>query len=112
VDDLIMPPLGYIIGKIDFSSLFVSLDGRVYRSLKDAKDAGAPIIAYGAFLNNVINFLIVAFAVFLLVRQINRLKAGEDAKPQARECPFCAQSVSIKATRCPFCTSMLEEAGH
>ena len=109
VEDLIMPPLGYVVGKIDFSNMFVSLDGKYYQTLKAAKDAGAPIVAYGVFLNNVLNFLIVAFAVFLLVKQINRLKKGEEEKPAARQCPYCKQSIAVDATRCPQCTSQLEE---
>lgn len=108
VEDLIMPPLGFLVGKIDYSNLFVSLDGKTYATLKAAKDAGAPIVAYGAFFNNVLNFLIVAFAVFLIVRQINRFRRGEDEKPKARECPFCKQSIALEATRCPHCTSQLE----
>lgn len=115
VDDIIMPPIGMIAGKIDFTNLFISLNGQSYATLKAAKDAGAPIIAYGAFLNNILNFLLVAFAVFLLVKQINRLKAGEEEKPEAKECPYCAQSIALKATRCPHCTSQLEavySAGH
>ncbi len=108
VEEVIMPPLGYIVGKIDFSNMFISLDRKVYPTLKAAKDAGAPVIGYGAFLNNVINFLIVGFAVFLLVRQINRVKKGEDQKPQAKQCPFCKSNIAIDASRCPQCTSQLE----
>lgn len=109
VEDVLMPPLGFIVGKIDFSNLFVSLDGRTYPTLKAATDAGAPIIAYGTFINNIINFLIVAFAIFLLVKQINRLKRGEDEKPEGKPCPFCKSNIAIDATRCPNCTSQLEE---
>ena len=108
VDDIIMPPLGAIAGKIDFSNLFVALNGQSYPTLQAARQAGAPVVAYGAFLNNVINFLIAAFAVFLLVKQINRLKKGEEQKPAARQCEYCKQSIAIDATRCPHCTSQLE----
>jgi len=108
VDDIIMPPLGYLIGKVDFPSLFIALDSGNYASLKAAKDAGAPVIAYGNFLNTSLNFLLVAFAVFLLVKQINRFKRGEEPEPESKECPFCKQSVAIAATRCSFCTSQLE----
>lgn len=108
VEDIIMPPLGAVAGKIDFSNLFVALNGQSYTTLKAARDAGAPVIAYGEFLNNILNFLIVAFAVFLLVKQINRLKRGEEEKPAARQCEFCRQSIAVDATRCPHCTSELE----
>jgi large conductance mechanosensitive channel len=110
VDDIIMPPLAAITGKIDFSNKFVALNGQSYETLKAAKDAGAPIVAYGSFANNVVNFLLVAFAVFLLVKQINKLKRGEEPKPEARTCPFCKSSIAIEATRCPQCTSQLEVA--
>jgi large conductance mechanosensitive channel len=110
VDDIIMPPLAAITGKIDFSNMFVALNGQSYATLKAARDAGAPIIAYGSFANNVVNFLLVAFAVFLLVKQINKLKRGEEPKPEARICPFCRSSIAIDATRCPQCTSQLEVA--
>lgn len=108
VEDIIMPPIGLFAGHLDFSNLFVALNGQVYPNLKAAKDAGAPILAYGLFLNNVINFIIVAFAVFLLVRQINKMKSGEDEKPAAKECPYCKQSIAIEASRCPHCTSQVE----
>lgn len=108
VEEIIMPPLGYIVGKIDFSSMFISLDGKVYPTLKAAKDAGAPIIGYGAFFNNVLNFLIVASAVFLLVKQINRMKKGQDEKPEGKSCPFCKSNIAVDASRCPQCTSQLE----
>ena len=108
VEEVIMPPLGFIVGKIDFSNLFIALDGKEYATLKAAKDAGAPIIGYGAFLNNVINFLIVAFAVFLLVKQINRMKKGQDEKPEGKACQFCKSNIAVDASRCPQCTSQLE----
>jgi large conductance mechanosensitive channel len=108
VEDMIMPPLGFIVGKVDYSNLFVSLDGKTYATLKGAKDAGAPLIGYGAFFNNVLNFLIVAFAVFLIVKQINKFRKGEDETPKARECDYCKQSIALEATRCPHCTSQLE----
>jgi large conductance mechanosensitive channel len=108
VDDIIMPPLGFVVGRIDFSSLFITLNAAHYASLKAAKDAGAPVIAYGNFLNNVLNFLIVAFAIFLIVKQINRFKRGEEEKPEGKLCPYCKQSIAIDATRCPHCTSQIE----
>jgi large conductance mechanosensitive channel len=101
-----MPPVGMAIGRIDFASLFVALDGGTYPSLDAAKAAAAPVIAYGRFLNSIIEFMIVAFVVFLMVRQINRLKGP--AKPEeTKDCPFCLSNVPLKATRCPHCTSTL-----
>ena len=109
VSDLIMPPLGMAIGRVDFKDLFISLNGVDYPSLDAAKQAAAPTINYGVFINTVIEFLIVAFAVFLLVKQINRLKRPEPvATPDTRDCPFCVSKIPIKATRCPFCTSQVQ----
>lgn len=108
VEDVIMPPLGFIAGRIDFSNLFFALDGKNYATLEAAKKSGSPILAYGLFLNNIINFLIVAFAVFLLVKQINKMRKGEDAKPEGKQCDFCKSNIAIDATRCPQCTSELE----
>jgi large conductance mechanosensitive channel len=111
VADLIMPPIGMALGRVNFSSLFVSLNGVSYPSLEAAKQAGAPTINYGIFLNTMIEFLIVAFAVFLLVKQINRLKKPAPAVvPETRDCPFCVSKIPIKATRCPFCTSQVQSA--
>ena len=113
VEGVIMPPIGLALGGVDFSSLFYVLDASlgVPASLADAKARGIPVIAYGQFLNEVINFLIVAFAVFMLVRQVNRIKSGfvpsAAAAPTTRVCPYCASAISIKATRCPQCTSQL-----
>jgi large conductance mechanosensitive channel len=114
VEGVIMPPIGRLLGGIDFSSLFYVLDGSggIPASLPDAKAKGIPVIAYGQFINDVINFLIVALAIFLLVKQVNRIKSAIDrpapaAAPTARDCPFCATTISIKATRCPNCTSQL-----
>lgn len=108
VEDVIMPPLGAVLGKVDFSSLYFNLSSKPVTSIAEAKKEGVPVIAYGLFLNNVLNFLLVAFAVFLLVKQINRFKRGEEAKPEAKECPFCCSSISLHATRCPNCTSALD----
>lgn len=108
VEDIIMPPIGLLAGRLDFSNLFVALNGQVYPNIKAAKDAGAPILAYGLFLNNIVNFVLVAFAVFMLVRQINRMKSGEEEKPVSRDCPYCKQAAALDATRCPHCTSQLE----
>ena len=105
VSDIIMPPIGLLLGAVDFSDLFINLSGTPYASLAEAKEAGAPIIAYGSFINTVINFLIIAFAIFLLIKQINRFK-----KPVAattKDCPRCATAIPLKASRCPNCTSDL-----
>ena len=101
VDDLIMPPVGMLLGRVDFKDLFVALNGASYPSLAAAKAAAAPVIAYGNFMNTVIQFLIVAFVIFLMVRQINRLKS-QPAPPSddARDCPFCLSRIPRKATRC------------
>jgi large conductance mechanosensitive channel len=107
VNDIVMPPIGLAIGGLDFKNLFVSLNGAQYASLADAQKAGAPTINYGVFINTMLEFLIVAFVIFLLVRQINRMKTPVPAAPAAdsRDCPFCVTRISIKATRCPQCTS-------
>jgi large conductance mechanosensitive channel len=112
VNDVVMPPIGLILGKVDFSNLFIDLSGTGYATLAAAQEAGAPTINYGAFINAVINFLIVAFVIFLVVRQINKLQKKEEAKPEptTKDCPHCFTKIPIKATRCPNCTSQLEIA--
>ena len=112
VQDILMPPIGRLLGHVDFSNLFVSLSGTHYDSVAAAKAAGAATLNYGVFLNTIINFLIVAFAVFLLVRQVNRFapKPAPAAAPATRECPYCLSSVPAKATRCSQCTSELRPA--
>ena len=109
VSDIVMPPIGMALGRVDFKNLFVALDGQPYATLADAQKAGAATINYGVFMNTVLEFLIVAFVVFLLVRQINRLKTPEPtpATEDARDCPFCVSRIPVKATRCPHCTSDL-----
>src|SRR6476469_4093258 len=113
VNDIVMPPIGLLIGKVDFRNLYLSLGGQAYPSLAEAQKAGAPTINYGMFLNTVLEFLIVAFVVFLMVRQLNRLKTPAPAPPteDARDCPFCVSRISSKATRCPNCTSELGATG-
>lgn len=113
VSDVIMPPIGLLLGGVDFSDLFVTLqEGSVagpYPTLAAAQEAGAVTVSYGLFVNSVISFLIVAFAVFLLIRAINKLDKEEEeeapAEPTTKECPHCFSEISIKATRCPHCTS-------
>ncbi len=111
VNDVLMPPLGLLLGKVDFSSLFVNLSGKDYSSLASAKAAGAATINYGLFLNTVIDFVIVALVIFLVVRAANRLQRPKPAPaPATKECPYCFSNIPIKATRCPACTSELKPA--
>jgi len=107
VNDLLMPPLGLALGRVNFSELFLSLSGQSYPTLAAAKAAGAPTLNYGVFINTIINFVLVAFAVFVVVRQANRLKGPPPPPPAARECPQCATVIPVKARRCPHCTSDL-----
>lgn len=107
VDDLLMPPLGLLFGGVDFRELFIDLSRRGYATLAEAQAAGAPVIRYGQFLNTIVAFLIVAFAIFLLVRQLNRFFAKPAAAPTTRECPYCLSSIPLKATRCAHCTAQL-----
>jgi large conductance mechanosensitive channel len=115
VNDIIMPPIGLLLGNVDFSNLFIVLKaGRLagpYTALAEAKAAGAVTFNYGVFINTVISFLIVAFAIFLLIRSINRLKRKQEAppaEPTTKECSYCLSAIPIKATRCPHCTSELK----
>jgi large conductance mechanosensitive channel len=109
VNDVIMPPIGRLLGGVDFKDFFISLSGVSYPTLAAAKAAGAPTLNYGAFLNTLINFLIVAFAVFLLVQQVNRL-LPKPAPTPTKECAWCAAMIAAKAKRCPHCTSNLTAA--
>jgi large conductance mechanosensitive channel len=109
VSDIIMPPIGRILGHVDFSSLFLNISGTDYPTLAAAKAANAATINYGMFLNTVIDFLIVAFVIFLIVQQINRWdKPAPAAAPVTKECPYCLSAIPLKATRCPNCTSELQ----
>ena len=112
VDDLMLPPIGLLLGHVDFSNLFLNLTSHHYDSVAAAKAAGAATFNYGIFLNTVINFVIVAFAVFLLVRWINRLKkpAPAPAAPTTKTCAYCCSTIAAAATRCPQCTSELKPA--
>jgi large conductance mechanosensitive channel len=108
VGDIIMPPLGLVLGKVDFSSLFVNISGTSYPTLAAAKAAGAATINYGMFLNTVLDFLIVALVIFMLVRMVNRWnKPAPAAAPATKDCPYCFSAIALKATRCPNCTSEL-----
>lgn len=109
VKDIIMPPIGMILGKVDFSNLYINLDRNEYASFQDAQAAGAPTINYGIFINNAISFLIVAFAIFLLLKQINRFRrtADDSAAPTTQVCPHCVMMIPLGARRCPHCTSEL-----
>lgn len=108
VNDLLMPPVGLLLGKADFSNLFINLSGHSFATLQAAKEAGAPTLNYGLFINTVLDFVFVAFAIFLLIRQVNRFKKAEAPPPPAtKECPHCLSAVPLKATRCAFCTSEL-----
>jgi len=108
VSDLLMPPIGLLLGKVDFSNLFVNLSGTAYPSVAAAKAAGAPTLNYGMFLNTVLEFVIIAFAVFLVVKQLNRLRREPaPAEPTTKDCPHCLTAIPIKATRCFACTSTL-----
>jgi large conductance mechanosensitive channel len=111
VNDVIMPPIGLALGRVDFSDLFVNLAETSYPSLTAAKEAGAPVIAYGSFINTIIEFSIIAFAVFLLVRQVNRLRdrfTHPPAAPSEKNCPRCLSAIPIAASKCKFCTADLE----
>jgi len=115
VSDVIMPPIGLLLGNVNFENLFAVLKQGAtagpYAALADAQAAGAVTINYGVFFNTIISFIIVAFAVFLLIRNINRLKKKEEAPPEptTKECPYCFTAIPIKATRCPHCTSQLSK---
>ena len=109
VKDIIMPPIGLILGKVDFASLYINLSGKAYATLAEAQKDGAPTINYGEFINTLINFVIVAFVLFLLIRAVNRMtiKEAPSATPASKDCPFCFSSIPLKASRCPNCTSQL-----
>lgn len=108
VNDIVMPPVGMLLGNVDFSNLFISLNGKEYATLEAAKKAGAPVLAYGSFMNTVIDFLILAFIIFMMIRQINKLTPEPAPKSEPRVCPYCKSEIADDATRCPHCTSHLE----
>jgi large conductance mechanosensitive channel len=109
VSDILMPQIGRMLGKVDFTNLFIDLSGNNFLTLEEAKKAGAATINYGLFFNTVLDFVIVAFVIFLMIRQINRMRKPEEAPaaPDTKECPFCLSSIPLKALRCPHCTSEL-----
>lgn len=111
VNDLLMPLIGLALGGINFSDRFFAMDGGTYENLQAARDANAAVLAYGAFIQNVIDFLIIAFVIFLIVRMVNRFTpkpaVEAPAEPTSKECPYCASAIPLKATRCPNCTSVI-----
>jgi large conductance mechanosensitive channel len=112
VNDVIMPPIGIVLGHVDFSNLYINLTGGAYATLDDATKAGAAL-RYGAFLNNVVDFLIVALVIFLTIRAFTKAfppKPAAPAAPTTKDCPYCLTAIPLKATRCPHCTSQLEKA--
>lgn len=113
VNDIIMPPIGKLLGNVDFSNLYINLSGTNYKSLTEAKAAGAATINIGLFINSIIDFIIIAFVIFIIVKQINRfrrkqIEQAEVVPANRKECPYCASEISIKAKRCPYCTSNVE----
>ncbi len=108
VSDIIMPPIGLILGKVDFTNLFINLSDKTYPTLAAAKAAGAPTINYGVFFNTVLDFLIVSFVLFLMMKQMSRFNKKEETVKNTQECPHCTSEISIRATRCPHCTSDLK----
>jgi large conductance mechanosensitive channel len=106
LDDILMPPIGLLLGNVDFNNLFINISGQHYDTLKAAKDAGAATINYGLFISAVLDFLIVALVIFLIIRQVNRMKRTPEAV--TKECAFCLSSIPINASRCPHCTSELK----
>lgn len=112
VNDVIMPPLGFLLGRVDFSDMFINLSGQPVASIAEAKTAGVPVLAYGAFINTVLEFILIAFAIFIMVRQINRLRTalGRNDPPPApseKSCPKCLSTIPIAATKCRACTADL-----
>jgi large conductance mechanosensitive channel len=112
VNDILMPPFGFLLGGVDFSNLFFALDGVAYESLAAAKEAGAPTINYGLFFNTIINFIIVGLAMFVVIKQMNFLmrlrRPGASQTAETKSCPYCLSTIHIRATRCPYCTSAVE----
>ncbi|HLY24381.1 MAG TPA: large conductance mechanosensitive channel protein MscL [bacterium] len=110
VSDIIMPPIGLALGGLDFANLFVTLKGGPFPSVAAAKAAGAPTINYGVFINTIVDFVIVAFVMFLVIRQVNRMRRQPEVAPTTKSCPYCVSTIPLKAVRCPHCTSDLKAA--
>lgn len=110
VEGVIMPPVGLLLGKADFSNLFIDISGQNPVSLADAQLRGLPVIAYGRFINDIINFLIIGFVIFLVVKAVNRLRAAPPPPPNTKDCPYCLTAIPLAATRCPACTSEVAKA--
>ena len=110
VEGVIMPPIGLLLGKADFSNLFIDLSGQHPASLADAKTKGLPVVSYGAFLNDIISFLIIAFVIFLLVKTVNRLKNEAPPPPNTKDCPYCLTAIPLAATKCASCCSAVGAA--
>lgn len=113
VNDIIMPPIGLLLGNVDFANLFIPLDGKAYASLAAAQEAGAPTLNYGVFLNSIVEFVIIAAAIFVVLRTVRKAqerltKPVPAAAPTTKECPYCYTTIALKATRCPNCTSELK----
>ncbi|MDD4666139.1 MAG: large conductance mechanosensitive channel protein MscL [Clostridia bacterium] len=109
VNDIIMPLISVVTGKIDFTNLFISLDGQKYATLQMAKEAGAATLNYGVFLTNILDFIIIAWAIFIMIKQINRFKKSETiVEVTTKNCPYCQSSIHIKAVKCPHCTSKID----
>ncbi|MDD3626805.1 MAG: large conductance mechanosensitive channel protein MscL [bacterium] len=111
VGDVIMPPIGVLLGNVDFSNLFITIKGDAFNTLAEAQKAGAVTLNYGVFINTLVNFLIVAFAMFIVVKAINKMKKKKEeapAEPTTKPCPFCFSEINIKAKKCPHCTSNVE----
>jgi large conductance mechanosensitive channel len=112
VNDVLMPPIGLLVKRVDFKELFINLSGVSYATIAEAKAAGAPTLNYGLFVNTIFEFIIVAFAIFFMVRSVNRMRTQPvPPPPSAKECAFCKMSVPLQATRCPHCTSQLGDMG-
>ena len=113
VNDIIMPPIGKLLGGADFASLYINLSGQTFTSLEEARAAGAPTVNYGLFINSLLDFLIIAIVIFLVIRAFNRLRKKEEeppAEPTTKSCPYCITEIPLNAKRCPACTSQLEGA--
>ena len=108
VEDILMPPIGLALGRVDFSNLFINLSGKDYPSVAAAKAAGAATLNYGIFFNNILNFVIVAFAIFLIIKQINRMQKPAPAALTTKDCPHCLSAIPLKATKCGHCTAELK----